>query len=175
MISIRVRRAADADIPAMADLKRLAGVAAWPHILPVEVIETLGMPDRWAEAVHDPSPRTVVLVAEVDSMVRGFAITRPSGDADARPSTGELDGLYTSPEVWGAGVGRRLLVAAEQALRDAGFSEATLWTATENHRPRRIYERAGWQTDGTIRSRSLNGVDFEELRYRRSLAEIARS
>jgi hypothetical protein len=37
----------------------------------------------------------------------------------------------------------RRAAAATDALRDAGFAEATLWTAAENHGPRRINEVAG--------------------------------
>lgn len=55
-------------------------------------------------------------------------------------------------------------------LREAGFAEATLWTAALNHRPRRIYETAGWSVDGTDRRRSFGGVEFTEVRYRRPLA-----
>jgi len=150
----------------MLILKRRAGMAAWQHILPVEVLQALGMPDRWAAAVRAPGPRQAALVSELDGAVAGFAITGPSADADADRSVGELDGLYTDPEAWGRGAGRALLAAARDQLRSAGFDAATLWTATENHRPRAIYERAGWRTDGVVRRRSLGGTQFEELRYR---------
>jgi GNAT superfamily N-acetyltransferase len=96
----------------------------------------------------------------------GFAITRPSGDDDASSSTGELDGFYVEPASWGIGAGRSLLAAATTTLRDAGFVAATLWTASENHRPRRIYEIAGWRADGADRHRVLGGVGFVEIRYR---------
>ena len=95
----------------------------------------------------------------------GFAFTRPSGDPDAGHATGELDGFYVDPASWGRGAGRALLEAATGALRNAGFVDATLWTAAENHRPRRSYEVAGWRTDGTDRHRELGGVEFVEVRY----------
>jgi GNAT superfamily N-acetyltransferase len=102
--------------------------------------------------------------------VVGFAIVRPGGDEDTDEATvGELDGFYTHPSVWGQGVGRSLLGEALAFARQAGFREATLWTAEANHRPRRIYERAGWQLDGARRDRTHLGVPFVELRYRLSL------
>jgi GNAT superfamily N-acetyltransferase len=104
-----------------------------------------------------------------DARVVGFAVTRPSGDADAEASTGELDGFYVDPGSWGRGAGRALLEAAVDRLRKADFNDATLWTAEENHRPRRIYETAGWRTDGTERRRAFAGVEFVELRYRFAL------
>lgn len=53
------------------------------------------------------------------------------------------------------------------------FRDATLWTAAENHRPRRIYEAAGWQTDGMDRRRAFGGVEFVEVRYRIVLPRTA--
>ena len=161
-----VRSALAADLPAMVKIKHDAGLAAWPHILPPEVIKTLPFPPRWSEAVASDDPRTSALLAELDGRVVGFAITRASGDADASPRTGELDGFYTDPGTWGAGIGHALLGGATARMRDAGFGEATLWTAALNHRPRRIYEVAGWQVDGTERQRSFAGVEFIEVRYR---------
>ena len=113
--------------------------------------------------------RTNALVAELDGAVVGFAIVRPSADDDASPETGELDGFYTAPAAWGRGAGLALMAAAIEALREDGFTTATLWTAIDNHRPRRIYERAGWRLDGTTRNRNLGGIAFEELRYRTRL------
>ena len=166
---ITVRPATRADLAAMTSAKLAAGTAAWPHIFPAEVLSQLGFPQRWTDAVREPPQRTHALVAELDGAVVGFAIVRPSADDDASTETGELDGFYTAPVAWGRGAGLALLAAATEALRDDEFAAATLWTATENHRPRRIYERAGWRLDGTTRNRNLGGVAFEELRYRTRL------
>ena len=159
----------------MTAVKHAAGLTAWPHILPRDVLESLPLPERWAAAITSVDPRTEVLVAESGRRVIGFAITRPSGDEDASDSTGELDGFYVEPASWGAGAGRSLLAAATTRLRDAGFIAATLWTADENHRPRRIYEIAGWRTDGADRNRELGGVVFVEVRYRLQIRPPASS
>jgi GNAT superfamily N-acetyltransferase len=150
----------------MERAKQDAGIAAWPHILPPELIGQLPFPERWTEAVAHPPARTRVLVAEQERGVVAFAITRPSADDDADGQVGELDGFYAAPAVWGRGVGRALLAAAVEGLREDGFSHATLWTAADNHRPRRIYETAGWRLDGAVRHRHLVGAEFDELRYR---------
>jgi GNAT superfamily N-acetyltransferase len=153
----------------MVAIRHDAGLAAWPHILPPAVFESLPFPQRWTEAFGSSDPRVTMLVAEEDGQVVGFALTRPSGDADAAETTGELDGFYVDPRSWGRGAGRALLAAATAALRSADFTDATLWTAAENHRPRRIYEAAGWRTDGTDRRRAFGGVSFVEVRYRLDL------
>ena len=81
----------------------------------------------------------------------------------------QIDLLYTHPRAWGRGVGRQLLAAGETALREAGCAEATLWTEERNERPRRVYEAAGWRTDGEVRERPWNGTWLRELRYRKTL------
>jgi GNAT superfamily N-acetyltransferase len=164
--AVTVRPAAAADLPAMERAKREAGITAWPHILPPEVVEQLPFPERWTSAVTAPPARTAALVGELAGDVIGFAILRPSADDDATGETGELDGLYVAPGAWGRGVGRALLSAALGQLRSDGFSHATLWTAVDNHRPRRIYETGGWRLDGTVRHRQLGGAEFDEVRYR---------
>jgi GNAT superfamily N-acetyltransferase len=164
--AVTVRAAIAEDLPAMESAKREAGVAAWPHIVPPDVIEQLPFPERWVDAIRTPTARSTVLVGELGGAVAGFAILRPSADDDATQDTGELDGFYVAPAAWGRGVGRALLAAALEQLRADGFSQATLWTAVENHRPRRIYERAGWRLDGAVRHRQLGGAEFDEVRYR---------
>jgi GNAT superfamily N-acetyltransferase len=163
---VTLRPAGAGDLTAMASVKRDAGVAAWPHILPPELVSQLPFPERWSGAVTHPPARTRALVAEQGGAVVAFAITHPSADDDADEQVGELDGFYAAPAVWGRGVGRALLAAAVDALREDGFGHATLWTAADNHRPRRIYETAGWRLDGTVRHRHLAGAEFDELRYR---------
>jgi GNAT superfamily N-acetyltransferase len=168
-MAITVRDARPADLPAMRRAKRDAGAAAWPHIFPVEILAALPFVDRWEQAVRTPARRTHALVAVEGGRVRGFAIVRPSADDDADESTGELDGFYVAPAWWGRGAGRALMDAATETLRQDEFVTATLWTAVDNHRPRRIYERAGWRPDGAVRHRNLGGVAFDELRYRMRL------
>ncbi len=57
-------------------------------------------------------------------------------------------------------------------LREAGCTEATLWTEERNERPRRVYEAAGWRTDGEVRERPWNGAWLRELRYRKTLNPV---
>ena len=106
VVQMRIRPATTHDLPAMVAIKHDAGVAAWPHILPLEVIETLPFLDRWSAAIDASDPQVHVLVAESNARVIGFAVTRPSGDTDADAAIGELDGFYVDPAAWGIGAGR---------------------------------------------------------------------
>jgi len=99
-----------------------------------------------------------------------FARIRRSPDSDAHPvRTGELDTFYALPPSWGRGVGRFVMRAVLDALRSQGYSEATLWTAEQNRRPRQIYEAAGWKLDGAERLKVFLGAELRELRYRIAL------
>jgi ribosomal protein S18 acetylase RimI-like enzyme len=57
------------------------------------------------------------------------------------------------------------MTAALDALRDAGYSTAVLWTAENNTRARQVYERYGWKLDGATTQKTFVGVTFTELRY----------
>ena len=159
-----IRIAQTSDWPQMQVIFAAAGKAAWAHILPPDFLATLTVSERWRDAIEDPSQR--VLIGDLDGIARGFAILRPSRDDDSTPSTGELHAFFTHPDVWGLGVGRLLLPSSVEHLREMGFEEATLWTGEQNHRPRAIYDRAGWKLDGCSRERVVGGGPLFELRYR---------
>jgi len=61
------------------------------------------------------------------------------------------------------------MAAAIETLRENRFTEATLWVAELNHRPRRIYEVAGWIFEGATRDKPWQGTSVRDLRYRITL------
>jgi GNAT superfamily N-acetyltransferase len=84
-----------------------------------------------------------VVVAEASGRVGGFA-------AFDGP---ELNALYVLPELWGRGIGHRLLAAAGPV--------SLLWVLEANERGRSFYERHGWRPDGAVKS----AFGVRELRY----------
>ncbi|OPG08397.1 GNAT family N-acetyltransferase [Microbispora sp. GKU 823] len=90
-----------------------------------------------------------------------------SSDAPKRRT--EISAIYLSAEVWGAGVGRRLMAAALDSLAAAGYEQATLWVVDGNMRARRFYERGGWRPDGAVQRDESDGFPLTEVRYRRAL------
>ena len=145
----RVRAADEADRDAMAEIFLAAGRAAWGFA-----------GEEALAAMRAPALTGGELVAEDEHGVAGFVI----------PRNCEIDLFYPHPRAWGRGVGRALLAAGEAALRDAGCTEATLWTEERNERPRRFYEAAGWRTDGARQTVERLGVSPPEVRYRKRLA-----
>jgi GNAT superfamily N-acetyltransferase len=165
-----VRRARPGDGEAMSRIFDQAARAASTHFLPARGLAELDTPpERWERDIA--AEGVDALVVEHDNQVVAFAVVRPTQDPDGDPAhTGELDTFYALPSVWGLGVGRTLMGHALEALRARGFEEATLWTAEENRRSRRVYEAAGWRLDAGRRQKTFIGVEFGELRYRIGLA-----
>ena len=63
----------------------------------------------------------------------------------ARPLLNIHD-IAVRPEFRGQGVGRRLLAAAEEHARDAGYCKVTLEVRSDNDRAMRAYRAAGFQS-----------------------------
>ena len=71
------------------------------------------------------------LLAESGDVTVGFISVGASRDADA---DGELFAIYVDPDYWGSGVGRKLMAAGEERLRELGHVEAILWVLADNPR-----------------------------------------
>ena len=152
-----LRPATQDDLPAIAAVNVASARAAFGHIGPVESLEP--RPEDWAPRLEAAETALVAVLPGDDEEVVGFAFT---GDC-------ELQFFYTHPRVWGLGVGRALLAAAEDALRAAGCREAAVWTEERNLRPLRVYAAAGWEPDGAVKEREWLGVRITELRLRKGL------
>lgn len=165
-----LRLAEPADAMAVARVHVRSWQAAYRGLLPDAYLGALRPEDRAARydfATSDPAkPRT--LVAEEDSVIRGFATTMPSRDADT-PGEGELCALYIDPNDWGRGYGLALIQEARRHLSASGFPSVILWLLEGNTRADRFYRADNWLPDATRRSEQMWGIEVNELRYRRSL------
>jgi L-amino acid N-acyltransferase YncA len=162
----RIRRATAADARGIAEVH----VGLWRHayrgLLPDGFLDRLSVDEReasWREAFRDRG--AAVFVAEEEGRVIGFASFGPSRDRDAGPEVGEIPAIYVDPTVVGAGVGRALLDAAIEAMREAGYRRATLWVLEANAHARRFYERAGWRWDGTVSRHDFDCANEPVVRY----------
>ncbi len=162
----RIRPAVAADATAIADCYLTAGRAAW-RFLDSHRFETMEpQMELWVERLRSlPDPDDLLVVSDVDGL-GGFVWVRRSPDADLGDGVGEVGAFYTNPRLWGRGAGRRLLTLALDRLRASGCHTAVLYTEERNHRPRQLYERLGWRTDGAVRTREFAGLPLREVRYR---------
>ena len=134
---------------------------AYAHALPREKLMALSVEDR--TEMHRRHPP---LVAEVEGRVVGFVAVGRTHDEEG---DGELYAIYVHPDHWGTGVGRALIDAGEERLRDLGHRDAHLWVLDDNPRARRFYEAAGWTTDGAERRLEFLGFVLDEVRYTKKL------
>jgi GNAT superfamily N-acetyltransferase len=135
--------------------------SAYAGVLPDEVLSQLSV-ERRAEIWRRHPP----VVAEEDRQIVGFVSVGASRDDDAE---GELYAIYVDPERWGTGVGRALMAAGEERLRELGYRDVILWVLEDNPRARRFYEIAGWHPDGGRRQSEVAGGSLPEVRYRKQL------
>ncbi len=140
---------------------------AYAHVLPESLLAGLSVEERatkWAGWLELPDH--IVLVAEQDGRIRGFASATPRPEEQG---VGELQALYVEPPAWDRGLGRALTVEAERRLRETGCREAVLEVFEDNPRARRFYEAGGWNAELTRREEFF-GVETSVVLYRKSLS-----
>lgn len=164
MVTVREATAADAD--AIGDVHAATWRAAYAGVLPEEAFDPAARRRSWRAYFVDPWAGSVVLVAEDDGEVVGFANL---GSCREEEQAGELFAIYVQPRSWDTGAGRALIQRGEELLREAGFREAVLWVLEGNERAERFYRLAGWTHDGGRKTEEFQGAVLTEVRYRKPL------
>jgi GNAT superfamily N-acetyltransferase len=111
----------------------------------------------------------VSLLLADDGELAGFTGCGISRDPDAGPEVGEVWSFFVAADRWRQGVGRVLMAAALDDLRQRGYFEATVWSFDSNERANRFYEAQGFTRDGATRTEEA-WAHLLEVRYRRALA-----
>lgn len=171
---VHIRRAAPEDAGQIAEVNVRSWQAAYRGLMPQNYLDQLDPADRvhrWQRAVQEAGwPGRGVLVAADGERIYGFAGFGPTHDrGEGRWDVGELEAIYLVREVWGAGLGRRLLDAAVQDLCAARYAMATLWVLESNVRARRFYARNGWAPDGAVQHDESRGFLITDVRYQKKL------
>jgi len=173
-VDVIVRDATVEDAHAIADVHVASWRWAYRGQLSDDLLSRLSVDDRetmWTACLLGPEVGASVLVASTaDGRIVGFANAGRSRDDGARSGTGELRALYLLREAQGTGVGRSLHDEAIARLRDAGFTDATLWVLETNELARRFYERAGWRWDGSVSEHMFECGNRPIVRYARELS-----
>jgi GNAT superfamily N-acetyltransferase len=166
----KVRAAVSADADRVARVHVRSWQSAYRGLIAQEYLDGLE-PEAWASrytfgrmGIRLPSTQ----VAVEGPTIRGFVTTGLGRDIDLT-NFGELMAIYVDPAYVRTGVGRLLMAAARERLRRVGVMAASLWVLDGNVRARRFYERDGWRSDGTHRTRAYGDVPVDEVRYRCTL------
>lgn len=148
---MRLRPATRADIPELARLVRACDERQreWtgPDVpIPSVEEEALEWELRFARTgawVHaaECDDRTI---AGVVALAQGTVSREDRALVDG---LGHVSALFVHPDHWRKGIARRLLGAAEDAMREAGLDRAQLWTL-EGSPAEKLYTALGWARDG---------------------------
>ncbi len=126
-----IRRATPDDADEIADVHARSWQAGYRGLLPDDVIEQVvagrhALAERFRALVTDKESPQRVWVALDGVSVVGMAVTGPSRDPDAGPTTGELEAIYLAPEAMGRGIGRALV---DRRCGDGRNSRSWRWLA----------------------------------------------
>jgi ribosomal protein S18 acetylase RimI-like enzyme len=125
----------------------------------------LGPPDWWDVEWDEEwtgmrsaieSDEAVVVVAELDGVVVGYAVSR-----QRRPRAAHLNDIYVRPHARTRGVAKELLAAVTSEMRARGVDVLTLGVDLTNEVARTVYRRLGFREDSV---RLI--VDLEQLEER---------
>lgn len=106
--------------------------------------------ERYMRERLERAESVVVLAMDLKQAALGFCQLYPSFcSVEAKPVYVLYD-LYVAPVARRLGVGRFLLLAAEQLARENGKARMDLSTAKTNHSAQRLYESLGWVQDAVF-------------------------
>jgi GNAT superfamily N-acetyltransferase len=165
---LRVRAATEADAEAIVQLTAAGWRAAYPGIVPAELIEKLPI-EGWRHDIgaglRSPEGDAFTRIAELDGEITGYCyVAAPGREEPERSTIAELVAVYVAPEHWRRGAGRALLESAEEKARLPGYTELILWSFEENRGALAFYRALGWSEDGTHRPHRATGVATTRLR-----------
>ncbi|QKY18888.1 GNAT family N-acetyltransferase [Halolamina sp. CBA1230] len=150
---MNLRVARETDIPGIRDVANRSLAASYDDVLDAEtrqqaVESWYGTDDVSAGALAEEivDGRTVVIVAEDDDDIVGFAQAFLSGE---QPTVGRIEWLHVSPDRRGEGAASQLLDRIESELADRGADRIEASVIEENEAGRAFYEEHGYDHDHT--------------------------
>jgi GNAT superfamily N-acetyltransferase len=164
--AVRVGQPADAEKIAAAFVETWR--ATYPGMLPDRVL--IKMSDEaqafyWSRLLGARRAREFVHVAvDAKGGLAGFGSAGPGRGGGNRQVEGEIYTLYVRPDWQNRGVGRLLICALLQGLRERGCHQAMLWVLAAN--PSRFFYEAMGGQKSYERSERLWGMDVAQIGYR---------
>lgn len=137
----------DADVQALAELHvdAVDSGAAVSFLAPLPLAQAVAW---WRDAMRGIADGVIVMVARRAGRIVGTVQAQPAW-APNQPHRAEICKMIVHRDARGAGIGERLLAAAEREALTAGRWLLTL-DAKQGAPAIRLYEKAGWQEVGAI-------------------------
>jgi ribosomal protein S18 acetylase RimI-like enzyme len=144
---VAVRLARPEDEPGLARLD----AAAWTPTSGFPSV-TARVGDPFFTFFTDESPPEAHLVAELDGRLAGYIRVLPVSALPENAHVLGVVGLAVAPGARRQGVGSALLAAAERYVRARGVRKLSLHVLSTNETALRLYERLGFEREGTLRA-----------------------
>ena len=167
----QVRAADPGDAEAIVGLTAAGWRAAYPGIVPDELIRNLPI-SAWRHDIgtglRAPVADAFTRLAEVDGAPVGYCYIAAPGREELEGSeVAELVAIYVDSAHWRRGVGRALLESAQGEAGLLDYREMLLWTFEPNASARAFYLALGFADDGGRRPHEASGTPT--VRMRRTL------
>jgi GNAT superfamily N-acetyltransferase len=166
--SCSIRRAAQADLPAIAGIHLASWLDAYRGVVPEAVLlgrSIEGCLAGWRETFAS-YPENLTVARAPDGRIHGFCCAGPAVDtARDAPFAFEIYGLHVAPSSRRQGIGASLLrQALARAASREGLNSAIVWTLRDLELSRKFYEREGGRP---VRSGvwSIDGIPLAEIAY----------
>ena len=144
---VRIRPASEADRDFIVSLMpRLVEFGPPPWRDPAQM--TAHDTDIITGSLLNPTPDTSIFIAEdAEGRALGLIHLHATTEHYIHEEHGHVEDLIVAPEGEGRGVGRALLLKAEEWARVRGYRWLTLNVFAENLRARAVYKRLGYGED----------------------------
>lgn len=157
---VNVRAATRDDAQAIAQVQVDSYLSAYKNLLPGEYLANF----TYEEQVNDwlswqkEHPQDILLAAEVDDLVIGYALSR---EVPEKPEWGEVAALHVSPLLNRKGAGKALFMESARKLHERGCRSLLIWTL-EGNPSRGFYEHLGGVLNGT-KHWIIEELDFDKI------------
>ena len=160
-----IKRGTIQDAKTISHIHASSWKSAYRGIIPQQYLDEL-QDDFWVNAFQgwiEADTVTVLLIYDQESAA-GCVAYGKSRDKKL-PEWGEIVSLYLLPEYLGKGYGRKLLQAALDDLKIAGYNSVYLWVLENNEIAKKFYERNGFTFNNDKYSFEIMKEPFEDIRY----------
>jgi ribosomal protein S18 acetylase RimI-like enzyme len=116
----------------------------------LEFNESSATPEQMAAQIEAARGHETALIAEVDGATAGFACLRVLRCVCYAEPYAEVTEMYVRPAHRRKGVGRALMLFAEQLAREAGAHEIKVLTGADNDQGQGLYRSLGYEVDDEV-------------------------